>query len=310
MLMHILSAEQFNKTQIKKVFDRADYFKARDIDIKLRREHAELHKGRQVATLFFQPSTRTRVSFETAATKLGIGVISTENALGSSSAVKGETIEDTIKVFNGYNLDAVIMRYHEVGGAKRAAAVSQMPIINAGDGPGEHPTQSLLDSYTILDNHGRLDNLRIVFGGDLKYSRTMRSLSLLLSKYEGNHITFVSIPEFQVADELKDYLRKAGAKFHETDDMKEAFKDADIIYWTRLQKEYIDDAKLPSGGFVIDKKIMDIVPKKATIMHALPRVDEITSDVDDDPRAKYFEQAGNGLYVRMALLDLILTDKL
>lgn len=310
--MHILSADQFDPAQLKMIFSRADFLREADSNIGQRRELAERHKGRQLSTMFFQPSTRTRLSFETAATKLGVGVISTENAREHSSSSKGETIEDTVRILNGYNLDAIVMRYHESGGVVRAATVSQVPIINAGDGrDGEHPTQALLDAYTIYRNHGRLNNLHVVMGGDLLQSRTVRSLCLLLAKYKKNRITFVSIPEFQVGKDVKAALKKAGISFKLTDDMSSAFKDADIIYWTRLQTEYLEDkSALPKGGLVINKQVLSKAPKHAILMHPLPRVDEILPSVDSDRRAKYFEQAAGGLYVRMALIDMLLNEEL
>lgn len=309
MFKHILSGDQFSVAEINKIFIRAGEIKKLLVTAKGRQQLHQAHQSRQIATLFYQPSTRTRLSFETAALKLGVGVVSTEAANVFSSAAKGETIEDTVRVLNRYQLDAIIIRYHEVGGAKRAAAVSSVPIINAGDGPGEHPTQALLDAFTILQNHRRLDNLKIVVGGDLKHGRTMRSLSLLLSKYPNNHFTYISIPELQVGEDIKKTLRKNQTSFDETADMKKAFADADVIYWTRIQKEYIENPqKLPKGGFNITSEHLKFMPKSAIIMHPLPRVDEISTEVDSDPRAKYFEQAGNGLYVRMALIDMILSN--
>lgn len=308
--MHVLSAEQFTKEQIKQIFDSADNMRKQLSTPAGRKKLATRHTGKQIATLFYQPSTRTRLSFETAALKLGLGVVSTEAANAFSSAAKGETIEDTVRVLNQYQLDAIVIRYHEVGGAKRAAAVSSVPIINAGDGPGEHPTQALLDSYTIKQNHGRLDGLKVVMGGDLKFSRTVRSLCYVLSKYPNNHITFISIPDFQIPKDVTDNLKKAGTSFELTSDMKKAFADADVVYWTRLQAEYLKDKKaLPKGGLVLDQRTMGYMPKSAIVMHPLPRVDEITTEVDNDPRAKYFEQAGNGLYIRMALMDMILNGR-
>jgi aspartate carbamoyltransferase catalytic subunit len=262
--------------------------------------------------LFYEPSTRTRLSFESATVKLGIGVVSTENAREFSSAIKGETIEDTIKVINGYGFDIIVLRHHEVGAAARAAAVSTVPIINAGDGKGEHPTQALLDAYTIRQNHGRLEGLKIVMGGDLKNGRTVRSLAQLLSRYQGNHLTFVTVPELQMGDDIKQTLIEQGITYDETEDMREAFKDADIVYWTRLQKERLEGERSPDElartleKFSIGKKALSGLPKRAIIMHPLPRVGEISPEVDYDQRAVYFQQTANGLYVRMALLDLIL----
>lgn len=310
--MHIISAEQFTPAQIKSIFSRADFLKQADSNIGSRRQLADRHKGRVVATMFFQPSTRTRLSFETAAVKLGTGVVSTENAREHSSSSKGETIEDTVRILNGYNHDVIVMRHHESGGVVRAAAASRVPIINAGDGrDGEHPTQSLLDAYAIYKNHGRLDNLNITMGGDLLQSRCVRSLSLLLAKYKNNKITFVSVPQFQVGEDIMRMLKAAGVRFIQTDNMQAAFKNADVVYWTRLQTEYLENKDdLPKGGLVINKKSLSFMPKDAIIMHPLPRVDEILKSVDADKRAKYFEQAAGGLYVRMALIDMILSGEL
>lgn len=304
---HILSSDQFSTKEIANIFDKADEFKKQVADSRVRKQLAQRYQGRQMATLFYQPSTRTRLSFETAALKLGIGVIGTEAAMAFSSAAKGETLEDTIRVLNQYQLDAIVLRYNEVGGARRAAAVSHVPIVNGGDGPGEHPTQALLDAYTIKANHGRLGGLKVVMGGDLKFSRTVRSLCYVLSKYKDNHIVFVSIADFQIPKDVTDNLKKTGTSFELTGNMDKAFADADVVYWTRLQKEYLKDTKqLPKGGLVISKTSLKFMPTRAIIMHPLPRVDEITPEVDSDPRAKYFEQAGNGLYIRMALFDRIM----
>jgi aspartate carbamoyltransferase catalytic subunit len=305
--MHVLTIEQFDQTQLALLFSKADELRGY-ITADKRRELAQRHAGKQLCSLFYEPSTRTRLSFEAAASKMGMGVVSTENAREFSSAIKGETIEDTIRVINGYHFDCVVMRHHETGAAKKAVAVSTAPIINAGDGKGQHPTQALLDAYTIYRKFGRLDNLHVVIGGDLANGRTVRSLALLLSGYANNRITFVSIPELQIGKDVKAVLKKNGTAFSETSDMNSAIKDADVVYWTRLQKERLENSSLMiSGGFTIDKGSLKIMPKTAIIMHPLPRVDEISALIDDDPRAAYFEQAENGLYIRMALIDDILS---
>lgn len=301
-MQHILTAGQFTTGQIEDIFKRADEMK--DAFHNNRAQLAETHRGRLVATLFYEPSTRTRLSFEAAAQCQGMGVLSTENAGEFSSAVKGETIEDTIKVVSRY-ADVVVIRHKENGTAERAAAVSKVPIMNAGDGTGEHPTQSLLDLYTIFESKGRLGNLRIVIGGDLKHGRTVRSLARMLSLYPGNHITFVSVPELQADEALQAELKKANVSYEMTDDMLGAVASADVVYWTRLQKERMTDPTLESS-YVIDETVLDAMSKDAIIMHPLPRVGEIATIVDADPRARYFEQAQNGLYVRAALLDLAL----
>ncbi|MDB5161103.1 MAG: aspartate carbamoyltransferase 1, chloroplastic-like [Candidatus Saccharibacteria bacterium] len=308
--MHILSAEQFSPAQIEKIFKRADYFKKNSSTLPGRKKISTIHQGRQLASLFFQPSTRTRLSFETAAVKLGMGLISTENARENSSSTKGESIEDTFRILDGYGYDIIATRHFEVGAAARAAAVCETPIINAGDGKGEHPTQSLLDAYTIYKSHGRLQGLTVVFGGDLRYGRTVRSLSRILSKYKNNHLIFISIPELQVNDDIKGFLASSGTTFEETASVAAALKKADVVYWTRLQAEYLANPSTIPKGFTLNKRLIKNMKEDAIIMHPLPRVDEIDPDVDDDPRAAYFRQAANGLYVRMALLDLVLSEKL
>jgi aspartate carbamoyltransferase catalytic subunit len=303
---HVLSVSQFDTSELEDIF-----FRAKSIEKQLKDESsaaklARKHFSKQVCTLFYEPSTRTRLSFETAALKLGMGVVSTENAAGFSSAAKGETIEDTINVLNGYGLSAVIIRHTDNNAAKKAASVSHMPIINAGTGTGEHPTQALLDAYTIKKQFGRLDNLKVVAGGDLKYGRTIRSLCRLLALYPNNHISFVSTPELQMEDDIKQLFKKSGTTYDETDDMNNVFPKTDVVYWTRLQKERLENpGSINSGGFILTKDNISKLPKEAIILHPLPRVDEIHPEVDKDPRAKYFEQAGNGLYIRMALLDRI-----
>ncbi|MEX2014713.1 MAG: aspartate carbamoyltransferase [Candidatus Saccharimonadales bacterium] len=304
--MHVLSVEQFDRKYLEKLFNLAEEIENKLQDPTEIKKLAEKYRDKQLCTLFYEPSTRTRLSFETAALKLGMGVVSTENAGGFSSAAKGETLEDTINVINQYGVCAVVLRHPETGSAEKAAKVSKVPIINAGDGKGEHPTQALLDAYTIKKEFGRLDNLHIVAGGDLKNGRTIRSLCRLLSLYPNNRITFVSLPELVMQDDIKDLLKKSNTKFSETDNVDQAFKDADVVYWTRLQKERLENsANFQNGGFVINRSKISLLPKHAIVMHPLPRVDEIDSEVDSDPRARYFEQSGNGLYVRMALLDQI-----
>jgi aspartate carbamoyltransferase catalytic subunit len=304
--MNILSVEQFDQRYLEKLFALADSLSEKLENPTETKKLAEKHRDKQLCTLFYEPSTRTRLSFETAALKLGMGIVSTENAGGFSSAAKGETLEDTINVINQYGVCAVVIRHPETGSAKKAASVSKVPIINAGDGKGEHPTQALLDAYTIKKEFGRLDNLHVVAGGDLKNGRTIRSLCRLLSLYPDNRITFVSLPELAMQDDIKNLLKKSGTKFTETDDTNQAFKNADVVYWTRLQKERMESSdSFKDGGFIIDQPKVNSLPKHAIIMHPLPRVDEIKPEVDADPRARYFQQSGNGLYIRMALLDQI-----
>lgn len=288
----------------------ADRFRALDHGtLAERRELATRHTGRQLISLFYEPSTRTRLSFELAAAKLGIGIVSTENAREFSSASKGETLEDTIRVLDEYHADILVMRHHETGAAARAVALNPaIRLINAGDGKGEHPTQALLDTYTIYSEQQRLDNLNIVLGGDLRQGRTARSLAKVLSLYPGNTFTFTAAPGFEMSDDIKGFITEHGLEWRETADIHDAVKDADVVYWTRLQRERLEKGELVQDEqFVIDQSVLDVMKPTATILHPLPRITEITKEVDADPRAIYFRQAGNGLYVRMALLDYLLT---
>jgi aspartate carbamoyltransferase catalytic subunit len=236
-----------------------------------------------------------------------MGVIETENAAEFSSAAKGETIEDSTRVVAGYS-DVVVMRHRENGAAERAAAVSKVPIINAGDGTGEHPTQALLDLYTIQDRKRRLDNLHVVVGGDLKHGRTVRSLAQMLMLYPQNHFSFVSTPDLQMGADIKDFIADRGGSYEETDDMYKVLGGADVVYWTRMQKERHASGTDEDLQFVIGQEALRLMRPDAILMHPLPRVGEIDPAVDEDPRATYFEQAENGLYVRMALLDMLASE--
>jgi aspartate carbamoyltransferase catalytic subunit len=302
--MHILSANQFTPGEMDQIFGRADEIRKKCHTIEGRRYLASLHQGQQICSVFYEASTRTKASFELAAIKLGMGVYETENAGKFSSVAKGETIEDTIRVLSGFGVSAIVLRTKEEGLAARAAKVSRVPIINAGDGKGEHPTQALLDAYTIKREKGALNGLKIVMGGDLAHGRTVRSLSHILAQYPDNEITFISIPELQISEDIKSFLTAQGVKHKESSDMFEPLRSADVVYWTRLQKERLADPSLvPEDGFVIDSHALKVMNKAAILMHPLPRVGEISLEVDNDPRAKYFEQTENGLYIRMALLD-------
>lgn len=310
-MKHILTAEQFEPAQLSQIFEAADQFRETDQLIADRREVMRRHLGRVMVSLFYEPSTRTRISFEIAAAKLGMAVISTENAAEFSSAVKGETIEDTTRVINGYGIDAIVMRTKEEGHATRAARVSRAAIINGGDGKGEHPTQAVLDMYTIQRELGRLTDLRVVIGGDLAHGRTVRSLASLLSKYPNNHLSFVSAPGLGVGEDIKTKLAEAGTSYEETGDMLAALGEADVVYWTRLQLERLgldERLRLDDRQFTLDDAALRVMPNDAIIMHPLPRVMEIPATTDADPRARYFEQASNGLYVRMAMLDEIISS--
>ena len=265
-----------------------------------------------MSTLFYEPSTRTRLSFESAMARLGGTVLSTESAGEYSSAAKGETLEDTIRTVEGY-ADTIILRHFQAGSARRAANAASVPIINAGDGPGQHPTQALLDVYTIQREIGRLDNFSIGMVGDLANGRTVRSLAYVLSMYNNVKMYFVAPDVVKMKDDIKDFLTEQGVAWEEVDDLKAVSADVDVLYQTRIQKERFqdrpEDYDKAKGKYIIDDDVMKLLPKNGVVMHPLPRVDEIDPAVDADPRAAYFRQARNGLYVRMALLKLALSSQ-
>jgi aspartate carbamoyltransferase catalytic subunit len=265
-------------------------------------------QGKILASVFYEPSTRTRFSFESAMLRLGGSVITTENAREFSSAAKGETLEDSIAVIN-YYADVIVMRHYEAGASERAAAVSAVPIINAGDGPGQHPTQALLDLYTIQREQGHVDNIRIAMVGDLKNGRTVRSLAYLLGKYSGITIYFVSPKELAMGADIKEYLDAHDVTYHEGDDLESVMSIVDVVYQTRIQKERFDsieEYEAHKGRYVITMKQVARMKPSAIIMHPLPRVGEIATEVDSAPQAAYFKQAKYGLLIRMALLKFVL----
>jgi len=263
--------------------------------------------GKVLAALFYEPSTRTKFSFESAMIRLGGDVIDTESAAHFSSAAKGESLADTVRVVGKY-ADVIVIRHPEEGSAKMAAEYSPVPVISAGDGTGQHPTQTLLDAYTIKKELGRLDDFSIAMVGDLKNGRTVRSLCYLLSHRKGIRITFVAPDSLRMKDDIKEYMKTKNVPFKETESLDGAL-DADIVYVTRIQKERfasLSDYDKVKGCYVINRDVLGRMGKNAIIMHPLPRVDEIAPEVDSDPRAAYFRQAENGLYVRMALLKMLL----
>jgi len=299
-LHHLVETQQFDRDSLRELFQLAT---------SLEGKREESIKGKILASLFFEPSTRTRLSFESAMLRLGGEVITMESG-DSSSQSKGETLEDSIKVINNY-ADIIVMRHPEVGSAARAAAVSKIPVINAGDGNmGQHPTQALLDLYTIQRELKREDEIHVAFVGNLKYYRSPRSLAYLLSKYKDIRVTFISAPELRMEDDVKAHLKENNVPFTETEDMAEGIKDADVVYQTRIAKEWIkNDAEYEKqrGRYIITRAVADAMKQGAIIIHPLPRVGEIEAAVDDSPHAVYFRQVGYGLLVRMALLKTILS---
>lgn len=300
-MKHILKAEQFTDTnELEKLFKLADKLRGADEKGKVPQTLA----GKIVATLFFEPSTRTRLSFEAAAVKLGAGVISTENAREALSAVKGETLQDTIRIVNGY-ADAIVLRSSEKGAPEIAAEVSDVPIINGGDGAGEHPTQALGDIYTIQKELGKIEGLKIALVGDLLYGRTVHSLLPMLGLYKDVKVYLVSPAALRMPEEYK----QARVELEELENLDNILSEVDVLYVTRIQKErFSTDAEYQKlkGSYVINEVSLAKMKKDAIIMHPLPRVDEIAPEVDADHRAAYFRQAKNGLYLRMALLQEIL----
>ncbi len=299
---HVLASQQFDPKLIQRLFVRAEELQRTLDDPRKHQKLGSLLAGRLMFTIFYEPSTRTRISFAAAGQHLGMQVIATENAREFSSAAKGETIEDTIRVLCQYRPDVIVLRHHETGAAERAAKVSTVPILNAGDGTGQHPTQALLDLYTIQREAGRLDNLKVVIGGDLAHGRTARSLVYLLAKFPSNEIIFTSPESLKMNRDIIRYLKRRGMSYSETADYQTSLKDADVVYWTRIQKERFEGAGTIEP-FVIGAREMKLMKKDAVLLHPLPRVDEITSEVDSDPRAAYFRQAGNGMFIRMALIE-------
>lgn len=300
-MRHIIESQQFSRDFLEKIFKRARYFE--------KNGGGDVLRGRLMASLFYEPSTRTRLSFESAMLRLGGQVVSTENARDFSSAIKGETLEDSIRVVSQY-VDVVVLRHFENDASERAVKVSRVPIVNAGSGSGQHPTQAVLDAYSIWRERGGIDGLTIAFAGDLKYGRTVRSLSYLLGKFKKIKIIFVSPPEISIADDILAYLKKHKVEYEKAERIEEVIGRVDVWYQTRIQKERFTDLKLYErikGVYRLTKKHAQKMKKGAVIMHPLPRVDEISKDVDDLPSAGYFRQAGYGLYVRMALLEYVVS---
>ncbi len=301
-MQHLVRTQQFTRASLDKLFALAD---------DLEKKPDDSLKGKILASLFYEPSTRTRFSFESAMMRLGGNVLTVENARESSSDVKGETLEDTIRVVNHY-ADIIVLRHPEEGASERASKVSKIPVINAGDGAGQHPTQALLDLYTIQREYGSPDGISIAFVGDLKYGRAARSLAYLLGKFNDVKVIFVSKSELRAGDDIKGYLKRHDVAFEETDDMKTVMQRADVIYQTRIQKErFASEAEYlrMKGHYVIDRGLADSMKKGAIIIHPLPRVGEIMPEVDDSPHAVYFKQVGYGHSVRMALLKTMLNGK-
>ncbi len=298
----ILHGNQFSKKEIDGIIKIASNFEK---ELK-KKDSLTLLKGKILATLFFEPSTRTRLSFETAMQRLGGGVISMASA-ESSSAAKGETVADTARTVSQY-ADVIVIRHPRIGSAKEAADAAPIPVINAGDGAGQHPTQALLDIYTVHKELGSLKNLAVSMVGDLKNGRTVHALVELLSLFQAR-LYFVSPSSLRMPEEIVIHLKQKGVEIVETEDFREAASESNLVYMTRIQKERFENLseyERVKGYYVIDEKFLNELKKKITILHPLPRVDEISPEVDTYPGAAYFRQARNGVFVRMALLALVL----
>lgn len=301
---HLVMSQQFKREQLETLFNLASILK-KEVPQGVK---VDWLSGKIIATLFYEPSTRTRFSFETAALRLGAGVISSENAKEFSSAIKGEVLEDTTRIMSAM-ADAIVMRHPETGSAKRAASVKKSsPIINGGDGRGQHPTQALLDVFTIWEHFGHVDNLNVVMVGDLKRGRTVRSLSYMLSKFQDVKIAFVAPEIAQMGDDIKAHLTENHIKWQEKNNLLAAVRPCDVVYMTRYQLERAETEeektalKKASSSHRMTHAVANSMKEDAIILHPLPRVDEIGHGVDKNKRAFYFKQAANGIAIRMAIL--------
>lgn len=300
-LRHVVESQQFTVPLLMELFDRS-----RGMERVVARGGSLDFQKKIMATVFYQPSTRTRFSFEAAMHRLGGSVLSTEHARAFSSEVEGEQVEDSIRIIGSYS-DVIVIRHHEQGGAQRAAQVSPVPVINAGDGDGgQHPTQALLDLYTIYRVRP-LDGLSVAIIGELDRGRTARSLAYLLAKFDRMKIFFVSPPELQMKPDILQYLDRHGVRYEIESDIHRVLREVDVVYQTRIRPERA--ANTPLRHYTIDSTMLRQMRPDAMILHPLPRTVELDKTVDDDPRAMYFRQAANGLFVRMALLTMLLDQK-
>lgn len=298
-MKHLVSIHQLSSEDIIRILDRAELFE--------QNPNRDFLKGKVVATLFFEPSTRTRLSFETAVVRLGGRVIGFSDASTSSSS-KGETLKDTISMVGNY-ADLIVMRHHLEGAALYASELSSVPIVNAGDGANQHPSQTLLDLYSIRKTQGTLYDLTFVVVGDLKYGRTVHSLIEGLSHFRPRFV-FVSPKELKLPQEYKDFCDQHGIPYEETSQFnEEVIRQADILYMTRVQRERfvdLEEYERVKLVYILNKAMLDGSKDNLRILHPLPRVGEIAQDVDDSPKAYYVQQAQNGLYTRQSILCEVL----
>lgn len=297
----LVSISDYSKEEYLKILSLAAEFEKNPVQ--------DILKGFVVATLFFEPSTRTRLSFESAVNRLGGKILGFSDS-STSSATKGETLRDTILTVSNY-CDLIVMRHPVEGGARFASEISPVPIVNAGDGANQHPSQTLLDMYSIKKTQGRLDNLNIFMIGDLKYGRTVHSLLMALSQFNATFY-FISPDELKMPDEYKIYLDNLGLKYYEFKEFTDIVDQADIIYMTRVQKERFSDPieyERTKNAYVLRAKMLEKSRPNMKVLHPLPRVNEVHLDVDKHPSAYYFEQAQNGVYTRQAIISSILGVK-
>lgn len=299
-LHHVIESQQFSVPALMELFSRT-----LQMEKIVRRGGTSDYGSKLMATLFYEPSTRTRFSFEAAMIRLGGKVVSTESAMEFSSAVSGEFLEDTIRIVGNY-CDVVVLRHTQEGGARRAAAISPVPIINAGDSSGgQHPTQALLDLYTIYRECKTLDGLSVLLIGALDTGRTARSLAYLLSKFERTKLFFLAPKEMQIKQDILQHLDEHHVAYELLSRPGPVLSQVDVIYQTRIIRERLEQKDIDLRQYNIDESVLQSMKPNAIILHPLPRSVEIDPAVDRDPRAAYFRQAQNGLYVRMALLSMI-----
>lgn len=302
MKKDLISITDYSKEEYLKIMNMAAEFEENP--------NQNLLEGKVVASLFFEPSTRTRLSFETAINRLGGKIVGFADP-ESSSATKGETLHDTIKMVSNY-VDLIVMRHPLEGAARYAAEISPVPVINAGDGANQHPTQTLLDMYSILKTQGTLDNLNIFMVGDLKYGRTVHSLLQALSQFEEPIFNFIAPTELQMPDEYKMFLREQGIRYFVHREFTEIISEADIIYMTRVQKERFSDPieyEKVKNVYILRNEMLENTKPNLRILHPLPRVNEIHTDVDQNEKAYYFTQALNGMFTREAIIAHIMNLK-
>lgn len=297
----LISITDLTKEEIVRITELAAYFEEHPYE--------PLLSGRVIASLFFEPSTRTRLSFESAINRLGARVIGFSDT-ANTSVSKGETFHDTIQVIANY-CDMIVMRHSLEGAPRYASEFSKVPIVNAGDGANQHPSQTLLDLYSIKKAQGRLDDINIVMIGDLKYGRTVHSLLQALSNFNAR-FTFVAPPELRMPEEYKQFLRDHNLRYTETTEIGDAIRDADIVYMTRVQRERFTDPmeyERVKNVYVLKNSMLEGTKETMKILHPLPRVGEIDPDVDANPKAYYFNQTENGVYTRMAIISYLLGVK-